>query len=240
MPNIHLRPTDLSGAIAGNELSLHYLPQVKVTEGRLDGVECFLRWPHPALGMVGPADIAEIVREGAMHAELDRWVVGTATRQLRDWRSAGVEIPRVCVSVWRESLGDRGFVESVIAAAAGGSLEIKCPRGALAEPGLRALADGGVRIATDVMADEDPGELRIATLKIPPGVVRELDGNEDVVRRTVAVAATHGMRVVAEGVETVAQQDALVALGCVVVQGYLYGPEAPAEEITKLVVAGGA
>ncbi len=245
MASVRLRPEDLRRAIADDALSLHYMPQVHVTEGRLDGVEAFVRWPHPALGLVGPADIVGLVAQGGLHADFDAWVIATAARQLGDWRQRGVVVPLASVSVWPESLRTRGFAERVTEMIRGAhvapeAIELKCPRDAisdrtLTEPLRRCEADG-VRLATDAMVEGDPDALRFDTLKIPPPLVQDLVAKAEVVRTIVAAAAQLGARAVAEGVETAAQQDALIGLGCHVVQGYLYGPEVSADEIAALVV----
>src|SRR5713226_5342906 len=113
MAFVPLRPEDLRRAIADDALSLHYMPQVHVTEGRLDGVEGFVRWPHPALGLVGPADIIGLVAQGAMHADFDAWVISSAARELGRWRAAGVVVPVASVSVWGETLCTPGFAERI-------------------------------------------------------------------------------------------------------------------------------
>jgi len=245
MSNVRLQSEDLRRAIADDALSLHYMPQVHVSEGRLDGVEGFVRWPHPALGLVGPADIIGLVAEGGMHADFDTWVISSAARELGRWRAAGVVVPVASVSVWSESLRTPGFADRVpeLIRAAGttpDAIELKCPRDSISDPSLaeplRRIAAAGVRLATDATVEGDPDALRFDTLKIPPRVVGDLTGQADVARAIVAAAAQMGARTVAEGVETAEQQDALVALGCQIVQGYLYGPEVSAEEIAALVV----
>jgi len=245
MASVRLRPEDLRRAIADDALSLHYMPQVHVTEGRLDGVEGFVRWPHPALGLVGPADIVGLVAEGAMHADFAAWVIASAARELGRWRAAGVVVPLASVSVWPESLRTAGFADRVPQLARGAgttpdAIELKCPRDAISDrtltDPLRRIEAAGVRLATDAMVEGDPDALRFDTLKIPSHVVRDVAAQADVVRAILAAAEQMGARTVAEGVETAEEQDALLGLGCHVVQGYLYGPEVSAEEIAALVV----
>lgn len=241
-----LRAADLRKALAEDAVSLHFQVQVHVPSARLAGVEGFVRWPHHALGMLGPTDVVPLVEEGGLHAEFDRWVVRAALGSLARWREERIEVPVVAVNVWPQSLRDEsfpGFVHEALERMGADpiTLELETPRGAAGDealrPSLAAIRDLGVRLATDEPVTLETG-LRFDTLKIPFGIVRTLgteEPDEAGVRARLAAAGPLGARVVAESVETAAQQDALLALGCEVVQGYLYGPEVDGAGVRGLV-----
>ena len=100
MAIVRLRSADLKQALESGALSLHYQPQVVIATGKLAGVEAFVRWPHPAYGMIGPSDIITLVDQAGMHVEFDRWVVGAICRQAKQWRRDGVAAPIVAANVW--------------------------------------------------------------------------------------------------------------------------------------------
>lgn len=240
MAATNVRPKELSDALENDGLSLHYLPQVHLATGRLDGVEAFVRWPHAKLGLIGPAEIEELVREGSLHVAFDRWVIRTACRQLGTWRERGTAVPLVAVSVWPETLGAAKAADAVLAAIRDGGatppeLEIKLPRGRLGDPAIATLAASGVRLATDEVPDgAAPG---VKTLKVRLDTVRDVADRAKVIGSVVVAARRLGARVVADGVETMEQQEALRGLGVDVAQGYLYSPEVSADEIAALVIA---
>lgn len=239
MTSAKLRPKELRDAIENDGLNLHYLPQIGLATGGLEGVEAFVRWPHPSVGLVGPGEVADLVEEGSLHVAFDRWVVSAASRELARWRERGVRVPLAAVSVWPETLDAPDGADALITAirdagAQPAQIEIKLPRGRLGDPAVAKLARAGVRLATDEVPDgAAPG---VTTLKIRLDTVRDLEDRAKVIGTVVAAARRLGARVVADGVETMAQQDALRGLGVDVAQGYLYSPEISADEIGKLAI----
>src|SRR5438105_6121131 len=92
MAIVRLRSADLKQALETGALSLHYQPQVVIATGKLAGVEAFVRWPHPAYGMIGPSDIIPLVDQAGMHVEFYRWVIGAICRQASHLRNIGVVV----------------------------------------------------------------------------------------------------------------------------------------------------
>ncbi|HZP96184.1 MAG TPA: EAL domain-containing protein [Candidatus Limnocylindria bacterium] len=253
MAIVRLRPEDLRRAIADGTLSLQFQPQVHAPTGKLVGAEAFVRWPHPSYGMIGPGDIIPLVEQGGFHVELDRWVLTAACGQLARWASGSLDVPIVAANIWAHTLRAPDVVDIVreIVLASGvplGALEIECPRGtvrdaSLAEPArrLRAL---GVRVASEELGDRAiaASARDFDTLKIGYPLARDLlvagSAAADAVTAIVEAARSAGARVVADSVESPEQEDALRALGCEIVQGYLYGPEVSAAELQTLAAAG--
>lgn len=253
MAIVRLRPDDLRRAITDDALSLQFQPQVFVPTGKLVGAEAFVRWPHPSYGMIGPGDIIPLVEQGSFHVEFDRWVLTALCDQIKRWDAEGFDVPIVAVNLWSQTLRSPDVVDTVrkIVLATGvrvSAIEVEVPNGTLRDPALaeaaRRLRVLGVRVATEELTD--PALASAATdfdtLKIGYPIVRELgiagSRSGDAVSAVVDAARATGARVVADSVELAEQEDALVALGCEIVQGYLYGPEVSSAELKTLAAVG--
>lgn len=259
MAIVRLRPNDLRRAITDDALSLQFQPQVHAPTGRLVGAEAFVRWPHPSYGMIGPGDIIPLVEQGGFHVDFDRWVLTAVCAQVKRWNDEGFDVPVVSANLWAQTLRSPELADMLrdIVLASGvkaSAVEIECPRGtvrdsALAEP-ARRLRVLGVRVASEEFGDPALADAArdFDTLKIGYPVARDLASGDAGAREAVEaiVNAAHivrtttkaGVRVVADSVETPEQEDALVALGCDIVQGYLYGPEVSAAELRQLASMG--
>jgi EAL domain-containing protein (putative c-di-GMP-specific phosphodiesterase class I) len=250
---VRLRPDDLRRAIAENALSLQFQPQVYVPTGKLVGAEAFVRWPHPSYGMIGPGDIIPLVELGRFHVEFDRWVIAALCDQIKRWDAEGFDVPIVAANLWSHTLRSPDVVEMVrkIITASGvrvNAVEVEMPNGTMRDPVLadaaRRLRVLGVRVATEELTDRGLAAAAsdFDTLKIGYPIVRELgvagSSSPAAVSAVVDAARAAGARVVADSVELEEQEEALVALGCEVVQGYLYGPEVSAAELKTLAAVG--
>ena len=253
MAIVRLRPEDLRRAIAANALSLQFQPQVFVPTGKLVGAEAFVRWPHPSYGLIGPGDIIPLVEQGSFHVEFDRWVLTALCDQIKRWDAEGFDVPIVAANLWSQTLRSSDAVEMVrkIVIASGvrvDAVEVEVPNGTMRDPALaeaaRRLRVLGVRVATEELTDRTLAAAAsdFDTLKIGWPIVRELGiaGSESPAAVTAVVDAARaaGARVVADSVELAEQEEALVALGCEVVQGYLYGPEVSGAELKTLAAVG--
>src|SRR5438034_6101824 len=245
MAIVRLRSADLKQALESGALSLHYQPQVVIATGKLAGVEAFVRWPHPAYGMVGPSDIIPLVDQAGLHVEFDRWVVGAICRQARQWRKDGVTVPIVAANIWAQTLRRPDALRLMDALADTGAdpktIELECPGGS---PGAAALTSAlmpihplGVRLSSEEYAGgaRASGKLKFDTLKVPFPISRDHAANADGIRALVAEAKNLGARTVADSVETGEQESALAAHGVELVQGYLYGPEVAPGELRTLI-----
>ena len=220
MAVVRLRPADLRDALKNDGTSLQFQVQVHVPTGTLAGVEALVRWPHYALGMVGPQEIAQLVTQGSLHVEFDEWVIRAASKQAAQWVAQGVELPLVAVNVWEQTLRSAEVMRMVEGAQ---RLELELPRGTVSDPAhaatIGSLRTRGVRIAADVVPSID-----IDTVKLRPPVDA----------MTVQAARARGVRVVAEGVESAEQQAQALGAGCEIVQGFVFGPEVSAAEVSTL------
>jgi EAL domain-containing protein (putative c-di-GMP-specific phosphodiesterase class I) len=242
---VRLRAADLKEALDKGALTLHYQPQVEIKTGRLAGVEAFVRWPHPVHGMIGPSDIVPLIDRAGLHLEFDRWVVGEICRQANEWRASGVVVPIIAANVWSETLRRPDALRLIDALAESRvdprTIELECPRGSTVDPevtkALVAMKALGVRLATEehVTGARPRWILTFDTFKIPYPISRDHAANAQVIVASVEEARRVGARVVADSIESAAQETALAALGVEIVQGYLYGPEVAPSELRALI-----
>jgi diguanylate cyclase (GGDEF)-like protein/PAS domain S-box-containing protein len=248
---------DLQRALEDNQFELHYQPIVDLRRGTVVGAEALVRWRHPTRGLVMPAEFIDVVEDGDLVLPLGQWVMETAIGQAAMWqRLAGTARPlRMTVNVAPRQLRDTGFVELVAAALALHSLDphaltieitertlvVQDPQIVLTMQRLESL---GVGLAVDDFGTGYAalGYLRrfpVTTLKIDRSFVSGVDRAGDdhaLVEAIIRLAETFGLGVVAEGVETSAQRDALLALGCEQGQGFLFASALQPVDFTPLLL----
>jgi diguanylate cyclase (GGDEF)-like protein len=240
----------LRQAIERGELELHWQPKLEIGPWTIVGAEALLRWTHPALGRVGPAEFVAVAEQGGLIDELGRWALRQACR------AAARELKGLTVSVNVSplQLRDGAFVGHVRDALREFRLEparleleitesvfIEDAEAALEQ--LRALRGLGVRVALD---DFGTGYSSLSylrrfpfdTLKIDRAFVNEMLQQDDaraIVQMIANLAATLGMRTVCEGVETAEQLAAVGEAGCDEIQGYLISAPRPLADFVRLV-----
>ncbi|MCU0274371.1 MAG: EAL domain-containing protein, partial [Acidimicrobiales bacterium] len=249
--------SDLAGAAQRGELRLEYQPVVGVGDHRTTGAEALLRWEHPVLGRVSPAEFIPIAEAiGAIH-ELGDWVVHRALLDLRRIRSTDPSFADfiVGVNLSARQLGAAGLPERILRALADhgfapADLVVELTETVLmdstadAEAHIRALADAGVAVTLD---DFGTGYSSIDYLTRLPASGLKLDTN--FIRRLPesarACAVAEGLGVlcrqlgidlIAEGVETAEHLDLVSGLGATHVQGYLLSPPRPVDELLSLLL----
>ena len=250
-----LLEAQLRGALARNELELHYQPKVDMTTNSITGAEALLRWRHPDLGLVPPVRFIPIAEEAGFIVEIGEWVVHTACAQMAAWRAEmGLEM-KVAVNVARHGLVSGALAQVVKAAMAEhqiapGQLVLELTESMLMDrvestaAKLHELRALGAELSID---DFGTGYSSMNYLKQFPVQELKIDRSfingtpEDrtdsaIVRALIVLAHSLGMRVVAEGVERDVQRAALGALGCDYFQGFLCSPAVPAAAFAQKVV----
>ncbi len=248
---------NLRRAIGAGELRLHYQPKVELRERRTTGVEALLRWQHRG-AMVSPAHFLPVAEESELIVPIGTWVLIESCRQMRAWLARGLGLTSVSVNVSALQFSRSDFVGTVeralsSAGLAPSHLELEITETSLmddvdaAAERLGALRAMGVRVSVD---DFGTGYSSLAYLqrfpvdviKIDRSFVKDLDaiGPARDQARALAHAITGlghnlGLRVLAEGVETEAQLDAVIALGCDEVQGFYFSRPLPPDEIEARV-----
>ncbi len=249
------RVRELAQAIARDELFLEYQPKFCLRSGRVTGHEALVRWQHPRLGLVGPVDFIGLAEESGLIVDLGRWVLRRAVRQLRDWHDQGAGWQHVAINVSALQLRNGRFPECVDQALAeyrvpGAHLQIELTESSLVldADDARSLVRRAHAIGSSVAVDDfGTGysslaalqQFNIDFLKIDRAFVRSIDtrSGEQICRTVISLAHGLKMRAVAEGVETVAQRDALRRLGCDEAQGFLYARPLAAAEVLRRALA---
>jgi len=240
---------DLRQAISQGQFEAHFQPQFSLSQQRAVGVELLIRWRHPALGLLMPGQFVALAEETGLICALSDWVLERACSQLAIWHALGHRHLRMAVNLSPLELARNDIVERVTAplsrhALPPGALEIEITEKMLLDDApsvvekLERLRAQGVRVA--ITRYSSLAHLRrfpVHSLKIDQGFVRDLGtpGNSPIIQAIVGIARGFNLQLVAEGVETIDQLDALRALGCDEVQGYLLGRPMPASALTPLL-----
>lgn len=239
--------------LANGHFRLHYQPKVELESLEITGVEALLRWQDPVLGSVSPGRFIPVAEETGFIATLGEWVLQEAVAQAVRWKQEGLAL-QVAINVSALQFHSRAFVDSVSRALAdtglpAGDLELELTESILiqdAEEALRRLTELsslGLQISID---DFGTGYSNLAylkrfpiqTLKIDRSFVDGLPDEESdaaIVGAIINLARSLHLKVVAEGVETAGQRDALKAMGCTQYQGFLTAPALPPEALAALV-----
>ena len=245
----------LTRAVETEQLVLHYQPQLALGGAVVQGAEALVRWRDPEHGLVPPDVFVPLAEELGLQSRLTRWVVGEALREVARWRAQGSSVPvsvNLSPSDLRPELVDDVARALVAAGVPGSSLVLEITEtGIVSDPDgaaavLTALGELGVEISID---DYGTGysslsllmALPVTELKIDRVFVKDLDTDARsavVVRTTVDLAHSLGLRVVAEGVETAEVLQRLCELGCDVSQGYLHSRPLPAEDVRAWLLDG--
>ncbi|MDF4003903.1 EAL domain-containing protein [Luteibacter sp. PPL552] len=240
----------LSAAMTtGEGLSCHYQPMVRVSDGRVVGVEALCRWWHPQLGVVPPAQFIPLAEETGLIVRLGEWVLRTACSRI-----ARVPDLFVAVNVSAVQLRDERFDARVLEAAAqaglpANRLELEITETAIvhaegaAAAALRRLRAAGVRISLDDFGTGYSSlallkDLDVDKVKIDRSFVQQAplaDDSAAIVRAVSNLGAALGLCVVAEGVETEAQRRFVRDAGCDELQGYLLSPGVPGDRLDELL-----
>jgi diguanylate cyclase (GGDEF)-like protein len=243
--------TDLRRALADDQLVLHYQPQVELGHGRPVAAEGLVRWRHPQRGLLGPLEFIEVAERNGLIKDLTYRVIDLGLRDLRRWSQEGRQLS-LSLNVSVRCLLDRRFpdeVESLLSrhGVDGHSLTLELTESSLmvdpeiAKNTLRDLAELGVSVAIDDFGTGYSSlayltDLPIGELKIDKSFVRAMGSdtrNAIVVRSTIELAHSLGLRTVAEGIEDAYTFERLRALGCELAQGFHMSKPLPASGLVS-------
>jgi diguanylate cyclase (GGDEF)-like protein len=245
---------DISRGLANGEFFVEYQPIVDLGTRILLGVEALVRWRHPDLGVLMPSRFIQIAEECGQIVKLGRWVLGRACRELCAWRGsvAGGSGLRIAVNISGRHLQHGDLVQDVAQALEESGLEpgnlvIELTESTImhnteANLGrLRQLKALGVRLAIDDFGTGYSSlsylhRFPIDILKIDHSFVNRLTNTyngPELARAVITLGETLGLDTVAEGIEQEPQVAALLALGCVAGQGFLFATSGSLEELSK-------
>lgn len=235
--------TDLCGALERDELSLDYQPIVSLSTGRITGFEALLRWRHPSRGMVSPLEFISVAEETGLIIPIGQWVLNEACRQTREWQKRYPQEPplQVSVNLSPKQFMQRDLIDQIsVALDSGGlrpaSLKVEITEGMAmqnVESTLQTLGQLqalGIGISLDDFGTGYSSlsylhRFPISTLKIDQSFVNSMSNNQEsleIVRTILGLANNLKMEVIAEGVETLEQAEALRSMNCDYGQGYYF------------------
>ena len=249
--------SDLRGAVAAGQMRIVFQPVVELANGAVHKAEALVRWQHPMRGLVSPQDFIPVAESSGAIVEIGDWVFGQAALQVGRWREQ--HDPRFQISVnkspvqfhqagasqkdWIRRLQRLGL--------SGSSVAVEITEGLLMDyrsdvkAQLQELRAAGIAVSMDDFGTGYSSlsylqNYDIDYLKIDRSFVRNLTpGSKDrtLCKAIIAMAQALGLKVVAEGVETVEQRDWLAQAGCDYGQGYLFAKPMPADEFDGWLAA---
>lgn len=238
---------ELRQSINKNELILHFQPQVCLNTGKVAGIQALVQWRHPTMGLIPPARFVSMAKESGFILAMGEWILEAACKQMRQWLDEGMPVNKIVVDVSTVQLRRSDFVATVERILrrhelSSHCLELEINENSLvdnAEPVIKALnelAEAGIDLA---IANFGKGyfslinlkRIPVKKLKIDSSLVSEMLRNpnyEDITRSVIALGHSLNLKVIAQGIESEAQQKRLMELGCDMGQGrFCYPPALP-------------
>jgi diguanylate cyclase (GGDEF)-like protein len=241
---------DIREAIAERAFSVHFQPQVSISNSSVAGVEALARWEHPTRGMVSPGEFIPVAEKAMLMVGIGRIVIDKAIAQAAGWHKTGTEFGRLAVNVSGTELREPDFSAFLFRALEEHGLPARKLSLEIVESvilddeqtgiaaTLRAIRKAGIHLELDdfgtgyaSLSHVNPNE--IDRLKIDRRFVQNIDRNDDnskIVRAITELARGLGISIIAEGAETEEELNSLLALGCEHVQGYSIAFPMPGEQ----------
>jgi diguanylate cyclase (GGDEF)-like protein len=252
-----LLETELRSALKNDQLLLYYQPQISLKNGEMTGAEALLRWHHPRLGIIPPARFVPLAEESGLIHEIGAWVLKEACDQARYLFKQGLFQGRMAINLSVRQIMQTDLIlrfEQIIAESGcpPDMLQLEVTEGIFmgqmkhSVPVLDVFKKLGVSIAIDDFGTGYSSlsylkQLPIDKLKIDRSFIRDMPHDSDAVAITQAIVSLGknlGLRITAEGIETMAQQSLLQKMGCQEGQGYLYSPPVPADVFEQMLMEG--
>ena len=247
----------LRRALERNEFALHYQPKVNFETGAITGAEALIRWTHPTLGAVPPAQFIPIAEDCGLILPIGNWVLRQACKQAQAWVDAGLPMATMAVNVSAKQFLDPDFLEGLFAILDETGLdprllELELTEFVLmkhSEPAasiLQTLRERGVQVAVDDFGTGYSSlsclrRFPVDALKIDQSFVGQINADGDdgcIVTAVISMARSLKLRVVAEGVETLEQLTFLQSHECDEAQGYYFSRPVPPEQFANLLRTG--
>lgn len=247
---------ELRRAIVRGEFELHYQPQVDMVTGLTFGAEALLRWRHPERGLMPPAYFIDTLAASAMALEVGHWIILQACHDAARWPQVGGRDLAISINLFPGQVHEGNLYEEINNALLATGLsaervELEITETVALRPddtatvALAALRERGVKLSFD---DFGTGYASLSMLqrfpidrvKIDRSFVRDMlenQGDATIVRSIVLISQNMALNVIAEGVETEQQAQALRIIGCRSAQGFLYSPALPSEKFDEWLAA---
>nr|MBL8410919.1 EAL domain-containing protein [Dechloromonas sp.] len=249
---------DLRLAITqGNQFELYYQPQVSHAQRRIVGFEALIRWNHPTQGLISPDAFIPLAEETGLIVPISNWVLEAACQQLRSLRERGFGDIKMSVNLSPTEFERNDLLERIALplnqnGLPHGAFEVEITESLLMKDAesviamVRQLRRTGMHISIDDFGTRYSSlnylrRFSISSIKIDQSFVRDLGlstGPNAIVLAILGIARSFGLHVLAEGVETEVQKEALLRLGCDEMQGYYFSRPLPAGQIEDFIRQG--
>ena len=246
--------TQLRRAVKNDELVLHYQPKVSLHTDQITGMEALVRWQHPDMGLIPPAEFIPLLEETGMIIEAGEWILRRACEQNLAWQRAGLPPMPVAVNLSARQISQQNMVAGVADVLRQTGLdprwlELEITESMLMEQtetatvSLSELDAMGIHITIDDFGTGYSSlsylkRFPISSLKIDRSFVKDIMTDHDnaaIASAVIAMAHSLKMPVIAEGVETAGQLEFLRAHGCDEIQGFYFGKPLPPNEFAQLL-----
>lgn len=250
---------DLRVAIDNGDLHMHYQPQINVTTGATTGAEALLRWTHPERGAISPGEFIAIAEMSQLIVPISEWVLRTVCHQIRAWKAEGLPEIVTAVNVSPIEFHQHDFIDRLSTVITDerikpNLLEIEITEHSAMADRIdtrrifNAMKELGVRVAIDDFGTGYSSLSRLKDvhfnrLKIDRSFVDGVTDRWDdaaICASVIRLGQSLNVEVIAEGVETEAQLEALLELGCTEMQGYYFAKAMPADEFASFLTANAA
>ncbi|AZO24242.1 EAL domain-containing protein [Mesorhizobium sp. M1E.F.Ca.ET.045.02.1.1] len=248
---------DIRTAISEKTFEVYFQPQVSLTSGKISGIEALVRWKHAARGMISPGEFIPVAEKCGFMPDIGRIVITKAIDEAAEWDRAGIDFGRIAVNVSGTELREPDFDKFLFetlerAGLAPQKLSLEIVESVILDDEktgiaakLRHIRAAGVHLELDdfgtgyaSLSHVNPNE--IDRLKIDRRFVQNINENGDntkIVRAITELARGLGISIVAEGAETEAELDSLMAIGCDQVQGYSIAFPMPQDKAREWLMA---
>lgn len=243
--------------LRGNELVPYFQPKVSAEDGRIVGAEALIRWRHPTRGLVPPFSFIPLAEETGLIVPIGEFMIRESLRLIRTWTDSGLTPVPVSVNLSPRQFSGTDIAQriAILIAEEGVPahlLEMELTEGMLvnrveeAVQMLKKIKATGVSLSIDDFGTGYSSlsylqRFPIDTLKVDRSFVKDLphsQGSIAISQTVITLARSLGMDVIAEGVETLEQQETLLRQGCSKIQGFLYSPPVPPEQFANYLAAG--
>jgi diguanylate cyclase (GGDEF)-like protein len=245
--------TDLKRALNGKQILVYYQPQISLKTGKVVAAEALVRWNHPDLGILSPAQFLPTAEKTGLMTKIGEYVLTTACKQIVKWKQQGLPIETVAVNIAGDQIHHGSLVERVRLTLQRTNCDtswleleitedfiIKKTKKAIAT--LQQLRDLGISLAIDDFGTGYSSlsylkQLPINKLKIDRSFVSDINSDKEdatLVKAIIAMGKSLNLELIAEGVELDSHEAFLSAYGCEYAQGFYYSKPLPADGIEKL------
>ncbi|MFK5985203.1 MAG: EAL domain-containing protein [Pseudomonadota bacterium] len=251
-----LMESNLRHALEHNELTVYYQPQVNSKDNQIIGMEALVRWQHPELGIISPAQFIPLAEKTGLIIQLGEQVFDIASKQMSTWMKDYQLTGRMCINLSGKQFQQTQLVEILsdklqINDCKAEWIELEITENYVMDDPEQAILtlqkfqNMGIEIAVDDFGTGYSSlsylkRLPINKLKIDQSFVQDIMGDEDnqaIIKATIALAQNMNLSIIAEGVETKEQKDFLLENGCQLIQGYYYSRPVSGLEMTQLLIS---